>query len=446
MPIFNDQELSDFVSKLEKSNVHTLIGTYIDNAGIARAKQVPIERTSAIHRSGLGASYSWAVFSIDDVLAITPSFSVVGDMRMRADLSAARILGDGVAWAPFDIFDQEGNSLDHCPRARLRSQYQRLVAADFDARCAYEIEFTWFDEKTGDVGGGPAYGLRAMMDNEEFFADIASGLRIAGIELEQLHAEAGLGQIELSTPPLNPVEAADVLVVTRLILSRVARRHGKKLSFAPQSLNDGLGNGAHVHCSLTQRGAPIFSGGAYERGLTQEGASAIGGLLRWLPESLGVLAPSLLSSVRLLPGKWSGAWVCWGVENREAAVRLCQATPGNPHGANVEIKVTDHTANPYAALATILGFIERGIDEKIALPVEAPVNPNVFEGTADQISSFSTDQAENLLATCTSDIVRSILGDSMIEAIGAVRGREVILSAQSSREELIEMYRYTWSS
>ncbi len=446
MADFSPEAIADVVDALAARGVHTVIGTFVDNAGVARAKQVPLARLSALHRSGVGASYSWATFSVDDVLAMTPYFSVVGDMRMRADLNAIRVLGDGVAWVPFDIFDQHGMSLSHCARAALRRQYLALRGEGFDARSAFEIEFTWFDEHTGEVGGGPAYGLRAMMDNEAFFNDIAAALQSAGIELEQLHAEAGLGQLELSTAPLSPLEAADVLVVTRLILCRVARRHAKRLSFAPQSLPDGLGNGAHVHFSLTQGGAPIFSGGPLERDLSALGASAIGGLVRWLPESLGILSPSLLSTVRLQPGKWSGAWVCWGVENREAAVRLCQATRGNPHGANVEIKVTDHTANPYAALAVILGLAHRGMTESVALPDEAPVNPSVFNGTEREIATFATTQRDNLNATLASAVIRDIVGDAMLEAIAGVRGHEVDLAAVASREQLIETYRYSWSS
>ena len=444
MPTFSEDEVAGRIDELRSLGVTTVIGTFLDNAGVARAKQVPLERLDTFHRSGLGASYSWATFCADDTLPLTQYFSVVGDMRMKVDMSALRFLGGGAAWAPLNVFDQDGTPLSHCPRGTLQRQVVALERRGLRARAAFEIEFTYFDAVSGLVGGGPAYGLRAMMDNEAFFADIAQSLAIAGISIEQLHAEAGLGQIELSTPPTDPVSAADVLVVTRLILCRVARRHAKLLSFAPQSLTHGIGNGAHVHVSLTRDGAPLFSGGRETRELTSEGAHAIGGLLKWLPESLGVLAPSLLSNSRLQPGKWSGAWVCWGVDNREAAVRLCQATLGNPHGANVEIKVTDHTANPYAALAVVLGLTERGINENVELPAEATHDPN--DVTSSTRAAFDTDQARNLSATCASEVLREILGDHMLEAIHAVRAHEVGLATTKSYEELVQTFRYAWSS
>ena len=44
-----------------------------------------------------------------------------------------------------------------------------------------------------------------------------------------------------------------------------------------------------------------------------------------LPEGIAVLAGSVVSADRLIPDHWSGPFSCWGVENREAAVRLVVA-------------------------------------------------------------------------------------------------------------------------
>ena len=78
---------------------------------------------------------------------------------------------------------------------------------------------------------------------------------------------------------------------------------------------------------------------------------------------IGALAPSLLSGLRLQPGHWSGAFACWGLENREAAVRLCAGTKGNPRGANVEVKCIDASANPYVVNAVLLGLARMGLRE-----------------------------------------------------------------------------------
>ena len=47
-----------------------------------------------------------------------------------------------------------------------------------------------------------------------------------------------------------------------------------------------------------------------------------------LAQVQGILAGSAVSSWRLKPGNWAGAFACWGLENREAAIRLMPLTVG----------------------------------------------------------------------------------------------------------------------
>ena len=109
--------------------------------------------------------------------------------------------------------------------------------------------------------------------------------------------------------------------------------------------------------------------------MTPEGESAIAGVLAGLPEAQGILCGSILSGLRMQPGHWSGAYVCWGTENREAAVRYLIGGPSNPRGANVEVKVIDPSANPYFATAAILGLALDGIERSLSLPPETTVDP-----------------------------------------------------------------------
>jgi glutamine synthetase len=222
-----------------------------------------------------------------------------------------------------------------------------------------------------------------------------------------------------------------------------------KLSFSPQPVLNGIGNGAHLHISFARSGEPLFSGGSGPHALTDEGGAVIGGLVKWLPESMGVLAPSLLSSTRLQPGHWSGAFACWGLENREAALRLCEATPGNPRGANLEIKCVDHSANPYSVAALILGLSRRSLEEKVELPAEVPTDPGLMdddERAARNIIAIGGGQVNSVDALRSSQVVRDVLGDVLVDAMVAVRGHEVEIAKSKSLEELVEKFRFTWSA
>lgn len=71
----------------------------------------------------------------------------------------------------------------------------------------------------------------------------------------------------------------------------------------------------------------------------------------------------------MVDGVWSGGtYVCWGTDNREAPVRLCNAT--SPASRNFEIKSVDGTANPYLALTALLGAGFAGIKEGNVLEVK----------------------------------------------------------------------------
>jgi glutamine synthetase len=182
--------------------------------------------------------------------------------------------------------------------------------------------------------------------------------------------------------------------------------------------------------------------------MTPEGESAVAGVLAGLVEAEGVLCGSILSGLRMQPGHWSGAYVCWGTENREAAVRFLVGGSSNPLGANVEVKVVDPSANPYFATATILGLALDGIERKLALPPETAVDPSTL--TDEQRATagttlLSTSQAETIDALDGSALVRGILGDQAVDAIVAVRRYEHETYGDLGPDELADKFRLAWS-
>ena len=57
---------------------------------------------------------------------------------------------------------------------------------------------------------------------------------------------------------------------------------------------------------------------------------------------------------------WSSAYTVYGMDNREAAVRICSVLRGDPASSvNLELKPSDSSANPYLALGA---FIHAGLD------------------------------------------------------------------------------------
>ncbi|REE76511.1 glutamine synthetase [Rhodococcus wratislaviensis] len=420
-----------------------IVGSIVDMAGVSRAKVLPISRLSTFVDSGAGASPSWTVFCVDGHLAFTPSFSVGGDLRLRIDGDDVRDLGNGTYWAPACLTEQDGTPSLACARGALRRAATRLAESGLTARIGHEVEFTLFDAAT--VEEWSAYGLNAVLTQEEFLERLLAAASTAELPIEQVHAEAGLNQFEVSLAPADPVTAADNSVLARALISRVARAQGLRASFSPMPVAGGAGNGAHQHVSMFEGDLPILSGGPGPHGLTPAGGAAVAGILRALPEFTAVLAGSALSHLRLRPGMWAGVFRCWGLENREAAVRLCAATAGNPHGANLEIKPIDPSANPYLSSAAILGAAHDGIAAALPLPDEVSVDPaELTEGHA--VDLLPTLPSDVLGAFRSSALARDLFGPLIMEALAAVKGYEHAEYRDKPVDEVAQRFRYAWTS
>ena len=434
-------------ARLHDRSVRLLIGTVVDYAGVIRAKAVPVARFPAFVDAGMGASPSWLVFCVDRGIAFTPDFGVIGDLRLRIDPAVTTILEQGVAWAPADFHDQDGTRFDGCPRWRLQRVVDALAAAGFTARSGAELEFV-LTQPDGSARTGPSwqgYGIRPVLDVAPLLADLTESLDQAGMPAEQLHAEYGADQFEISLPPADPVTTADRTVLARILIGRAAARHGLGVSFSPVPFAGGAGSGAHLHLSIDDANGPLLSGGDGPHGLTGPGAAAIGGLVSGLPDVQAILAGSALSPWRLKPGNWAGAFACWGLENREAAIRLIAATPANPQGASVEVKIIDGSANPYLAGACVLGLATDGLRRGLPLPVEVPVNPTELPEADQTAMALAADQGTALDALDRSALARDLLGDLIVDGTLAVRRYEQRTYESSDADEVAAAFRQAFS-
>jgi glutamine synthetase len=439
------------IVQLESDGVTSLIGTVVNPAGLIHAKSVPIRRLGTFADPGLGASPVWHVFAIDQAgIVVGDAVGVVGDQRIRVDLDELRTLGDGLAWAPGSFFNQDGSPDPFCSRGTLARVEKRLAAAGLQALVGHEMEFVLVGPDGARLPSNlwAQYGLAGLLEFEGFVKDVTEAATAAGVAVEQLHPEYGANQFEISLGPATPVAAADQLVALRIIVGRVARRYGLRVSLSPVPFAGSVGSGAHQHFSLRHAGVPLFSGGSGAKGMRPAGESAVAGLLAGLPEAQAVLCGSVLSGLRMQPGSWSGAQVCWGTENREAAIRFLDGGPGNPYGANVEVKVVDPSANPYFATATILGLALDGIDRELRLHPETTVDPATLgeRARADAgIVLLPDDQLSAVDALAESSLLRDILGDPAVDATVAVRRYEHDNYGDLPPDELAEKFRLAWS-
>src|SRR5580693_8507116 len=170
------------IAQLEAEGVFAVIGTVVNPAGLTQAKTVPIRRTNAFADPGLGASRVWHGFAIDQTgIAFTEHIGVVGDQRIRIDLSALHIVGDGLAWAPGSFFEQDGTPVLACSRGTLGRIEAALAEAGIEALVGHEVEFLLVNPDGHRLPSTlwAQYGLAGLLEYEAFVRDV-TGAAIAG--------------------------------------------------------------------------------------------------------------------------------------------------------------------------------------------------------------------------------------------------------------------------
>jgi glutamine synthetase len=440
MPVSSD----DRIEELRAERVELVAGSVTDLGGVTRAKYVPLRRLGDFQRSGMGVSPSWSVFCVDSGIAFTSTIGVAGDQRIRIEPGDVRVVDDGVAWAPGNLTDQDGTPAPLCVRSSLAAVERAAADRGLTTLLGAELECTMLALDGGPASTAPwsPYGIRTSLERSAFLVDLAGAAERAGLSIEQIHTEYGHDQIEVSLAPDTPVATADAVILARIVIGRTAARHGLRISFSPVPFDGGAGNGAHLHLSLADGQGPLFSGGDGPYGMRQAGASAIAGVIDTLPDLLGVYAGSVLSALRLKPGNWAGAAACWGLENREAAVRFVAATPGNPHGANAELKLIDPSANPYLAAAAFVGSALRGIERGLELPDEVPEDPSKSGATPPPLP---IEQAAAIEALAGSATAAELITPEVIDALVAVRRYEMTTFGGLPPAETTQALRLAWS-
>jgi glutamine synthetase len=436
--------------RLAEGGVRLLVMTMVDNGGITRVKLVPVARLERVARAGVGMSDVWAVSGVDDHFAFehAPHFDTPsGDMRLVPVLDAIRplVAAPGYAWAPVAQHDQELRRLDVCQRSALERTVAAAAAHGVEVRATFELEFTALTADGRPAHDGPGYSPRALLPLQPFALDLTDALERQGVVVDQLHPEYAAGQFEVSVGATDPVGAADQLVLMRITVRQVAARHGLDVSFAPVVIPGAVGNGCHLHLSLWRDGRNLMTGGAEPGGLTGEGASFLAGILEELPAVTAVVAPSAASYLRLLPGHWAGAHTVWGVENREASLRLIpgsSTTRGS--SANVELKIVDGAANPYLAVLAAVATGLDGLTRGLALRPPVQVDPGqLAEEDRDRAGArrLPSSLPEAIAALERSAPLRAAFGDRLFDSFLAVRRMEADTFADADEATLVAAHR-----
>ncbi|XP_019234169.1 PREDICTED: protein fluG [Nicotiana attenuata] len=427
---------------------------WIDASGQHRCRVVPQQRFySSVEKHGVGLTCAcMGMSSTSDGPAVDTNLTASGEIRIVPDLSTKCRL----PWAKqqemvlADMFIETGKIWEYCPREALR-RVSKILKDEFDlvVNAGFENEFFLLKSvlRNGKEEWAPfdrtSYCSTAAFDAaspvlEEVFASLQS----LNIIVEQLHAEAGKGQYEIALKYTDCSRAADGLIFTREVIRAVARKHGLLATFVPKYKLDDIGSGSHVHISLSRNGENVFmaSDGSSRYGMSKIGEAFMAGVLNHLPSILPFTAPLPNSYDRIQPNMWSGAYLCWGKENREAPLRAA-SPPGVAHGfvSNFEIKAFDGCANPYLGLASIITAGIDGLRRNLRLPEPVDGDPDILK---ENLQRLPVSLAESVEALEKDTLFRDMIGEKLLIAIIGVRKAEVKYYSENKEAYKDLIYKY----
>src|SRR6186713_1323689 len=416
----------------ERKLDHVKVGVF-DNDGVMRGKYMGRDKFFSALEKGFG--FCDVVLGWDSNDQLYDNVKYTGWHTAYPD-APVRVLPDTCRNVPFEgdmvlflgEFAEKAETV--CPRATLRRVLRKADDLGYKVNAATEFEFFMFKESPESIRakgfrdlttmtpGFFGYSVLRSSVHSEFYhqlMNMCTGLRIP---LEGLHTETGPGVLEAAIQYCEALEAADRGALFKTYTKVLAQRNGMMATFMAKWSKDWPGQSGHIHTSLNRKkgGKSAFHDPKKPHNMSDEMRWYVGGQQKLLPELLAMVASTVNSYSRLVPGFWAPTDATWGIENRTCALRVI---PGRPASQRVEYRVAAADINPYLAIAAALGSGLWGIEHKIE-PSE-PIAGNAYERAHPPELAFPrtlSEAAERLMA---SQAARNLFGDVFVDHYAMTR-------------------------
>ena len=282
-----------------------------DLTGVARGKILPRERFTA--ERGMRLPEGTIAMTVTGEAPRRGSyFDVIRatdpDMDLRPDPATVSLVpwaNDPTAQVIHDCFDRAGRFVPFAPRSVLRRVCRLFDDAGWSPVVAPELEF-YLVARNSDpdiplqspVGrsGRPetsrqSYSIDAVNEFDPLFEDIYAYCERMELNVDTLIHETGAGQMEMNFFHGAPPPLADEVFFFKRTVREAALRHGMYATFMAKPIAGEPGSAMHVHQSLVDRetGRNLFS--KADGSPSREFHWYIGGLQRYTPAAMALLAP-----------------------------------------------------------------------------------------------------------------------------------------------------------
>lgn len=425
-------DLNDLLSHIEEDQVKFLSLQFTDVTGAVKSLDIPISRVEGAVQEGVWFDGS----SVEGFARIQES-----DMRLMPDLDTYAVL----PWSPLDsrrarifcdIFLPDGSSFMGDPRGTLKRILERIEARGWTFNVGPEPEFFLF-KRNGpasihpvphDVGG--YFDFSATDEAVRVRTQLMAALGSMGLVVEMGHHEVALGQHEIDFEYADALKAADNILTLKYTVKAIAAQYDLVASFMPKPIFGINGSGMHCHQSLFDaHGKNLFFDPDDQYNLSDLAYGFIAGQLQHAQAFSAIVAPTINSYKRLVPGYEAPVYVGWAQINRSALIRTPIYFPGRENSIRAELRCPDPSANPYLALTVMLAAALDGIENSMTAP--DPLNDiNVYHLTREEreqskIAELPGSLAEALRLLDQDEILKEALGTQAYESFARAKWAEV---------------------
>lgn len=410
---------------------HVKVGLF-DNDGVMRGKYMSREKFFASLDKGFAfcdVVLGWDVKDqLYDNVAYTGWHTGYPDAPVRILPDTCRDLpleGDMLLF----IAEFAGNAEAVCPRACLRRVLAKADSMGFEVYSALEYEFFLFRETPDSIRAKQfrdlqpftpswfGYSVLRNSTHAELYHEMLELAENMDFPLEGLHTETGPGVIEAAIAVDRAANAADKAALFKTFIKVFAQRRELLATFMAKWSNDYPGQSGHMHISLRHKGgdSAFYQPGA-EHGMSEVQRQFLAGQQQLMPEVISMIASSINSYSRMVPGFWAPTHATWAVENRTTALRVI---PGSDKSQRIEYRLGAADANPYLALAAAIGSGLHGIEQ--GWQPGAELKGNAYAQQHPDESALPATLWEAAQSLKASSAARSLFGDAFVEHFAASR-------------------------
>jgi len=410
------------MKRVKEDNIKYVCLQFTDITGAVKSVDIPASRVEKALDEGIWFDGS----SVHGFARIQES-----DMRLVPDAGTYAVL----PWSQperrrarlfCDIYQPDGTIFAGDPRGVLKKVLKRINDQGWKANMGPEPEFFLLRRDSGDsiypvphdVGG--YFDFSASDEAQRVRTELMLGLSSMGLEVEMGHHEVALGQHEIDFRFADALRAADNVVTLKYTIRALAAKYGLIATFMPKPIFGINGSGMHTHQSIfSDKGENLFFDEKDQYMLSSMAYGFIAGQIEHARALAGIVAPTVNSYKRIVPGYEAPVYVCWAQINRSAMIRIPKYA-GQPGSIRAELRFPDPTCNPYLAFACMLAAGLDGIERKLECP-EPVNNVNIYEMSpeelvAQDISQLPGSLGEALDELDKDDVLKDTLGVEAYEA------------------------------